>query len=779
MQRALVPTADSDWVLEEHGYEPLRESDIESRFAIGNGFLGVRGARAVSRGPMWVSWMHTFNWASWPRSYVAGLFDTPNIEPPVPALVPMADWLRVHVRLNGEPLQLRSGHMLSHCRILDMRRGVLIVDWHQRDPQDIVVRVRTLRLVSQAERAIGLQLLLLEVEEGGVEVTLEAEFDEAGLGLEVVRLEQDLGVWRTEQSGKGLGMASAAALQLGGRDLAPSALGPLKWSWSWTSVPGQLASFERFVTVVRSEDWHEDPGAAAREMLGRARRLGWHSVLAAHEAAWAERWRCSDVEVEGDGAAQQALRFAVYHLNSAANPEDERASIGARALTGDSYLGHVFWDTEIYLLPFYIMTWPAAARALLMYRYHTLNGARAKAARMGWRGAMYAWESADTGDETTPDQIIGQDGRSVDVLCGKQEQHISADVAYAVWHYWQATVDSAFLCDAGAEILLETARFWASRAQPEADGYRHIRGVIGPDEYHEQIDDNAYTNLMARWNIRRALEVAALLRERWPEHWVRLANRLGLGDAELGKWRDAAETLATGYDSRTGIFEQFTGFFGLDDVDLAQYSERTAAMEAVLGRERTRCSKAIKQADVVALLGLLPEEFDPPTTAANFRYYEPRCAHDSSLSRSMHALIAARLGDTELALRYFRESAAIDLADTAGGSAGGIHIGALGGLWQVVILGFAGLSWQGDTLSFEPQLPAEWSSLAFRLQWRSRRLKVRIEQPGRILNAALEAGETLTVVVGGEPHELALGRAIRVSAGSAVHDLSYTAERQR
>ena len=284
---------------------------------------------------------------------------------------------------------------------------------------------------------------------------------------------------------------------------------------------------------------------------------------------------------------------------------------------------------------------------------------------------------------------------------------------------------------------------------------------------------------MARWNIRRALEVAALLRERWPEHWLRLANRLGLGDAELGQWREAAETLATGYNSRTGIFEQFTGFFGLDDVDLAQYSKRTATMEAVLGRERTRGSKAIKQADVVALLGLLPEEFDQPTIAANFRYYEPRCAHDSSLSRSMHALIAARLGDTELALRYFRESAAIDLADTAGGSAGGIHIAALGGLWQVVILGFAGLSWQGDALSFEPQLPADWSSLGFCLQWRGRRLKVQIEQSGPILNATLEAGETLTVVVSGEPHELARGRAIRVSAGSAVHDPSLSAERQR
>ena len=214
------------------------------------------------------------------------------------------------------------------------------------------------------------------------------------------------------------------------------------------------------------------------------------------------------------------MRFAAYHLNSAANPADERVSIGARGLTGEDYHGHVFWDTEIYLLPFYTLTWPEAARALLMYRYRTIDGARAKAAGMGWRGAMYAWESADTGAETTPEHVEGPDGRIMPILCGRLEQHITADVAYAVWQYWQATRDEQFLLDAGAEILLETGRFWSSRAQPEADGYCHIRHVIGPDEYHEDIDDNAFTNVMARSNIRRALEIAALLCERWPDKWA-------------------------------------------------------------------------------------------------------------------------------------------------------------------------------------------------------------------------------------------------------------------
>ena len=323
---------------------------------------------------------------------------------------------------------------------------------------------------------------------------------------------------------------------------------------------------------------------------------------------------------------------------------------------------------------------------------------------MGWRGAFYAWESASGGEETTPDQAIGTDGTIVKILSGKEEEHISADVAYAVWHYWRATGDDGFLLDAGAEILFETARFWASRAQLEADGPRHIRDVEGPDEYHGHIDDNAFTNVMARWNLRHASEVAALLRESWPKRGAEITSGIALEDEELEEWRKAGETLATGLDVKSGLIEQFAGFFNLSEIDLAQYAGRTTTMDVVLGRERTQRSQVIKQADVVALLALLPEEFDRSSRLANFQYYEPRCDHGSSLSRTTHALVAARLGDTELALRYFREAASIDLADTAARSAGGVHIATLGGLWQVAVFGFAGLSLLDDAIAFDPQL---------------------------------------------------------------------------
>jgi len=311
-------------------------------------------------------------------------------------------------------------------------------------------------------------------------------------------------------------------------------------------------------------------------------------------------------------------------------------------------------------------------------------------------------------------------------------------------------------------MILETARFWSSRAQLEKDGCHHIRGVIGPDEYHEHIDDNAYTNVMARWNIRRGLDVAALLSERWPASWTRLSGSLELDQSELKQWLNVANTMATGLDPATGLFEQFAGYFALEDIDLSDYEGRTVPMDVVLGRERTQQSQVVKQADVVALLGLLPDAFPPGADAENFRYYAPRCGHGSSLSPAMHGLVAARLGDTETALRYFRQAAAIDLEDTHAGHDGGVHIAAQGGIWMLAVFGFAGLSLRDEGVAIEPHLPAGWRSLTFRAQWRGRRLKIKIDQDGQRLDATLESGEPMTLLVQGDEHALRRDHVLQV-----------------
>jgi trehalose/maltose hydrolase-like predicted phosphorylase len=760
MHEALTTTQDPGWVLTHEGYNILTESALESRFAFGNGFLGMRAARPVSRGPTWVSWLGYSRWASWPRCYVAGLFDLPNVEPPVPALVPVADWSRIRILLDREPLLAREGELRVGTRKLDMRRGLLLSAWTHRTPAGITFEGRELRLLSLADRAAGLQLMQFSLDRDGVDVRLEASFAMAGLGMEPVRLEQDLGGWRLEGTGRGVAMTGAATLRLGSDPLAPDRPFSLRWAWRWHSVAGQVAEFDRIVAVTRADTPQDDPAPSAGAALARSVALGWRAVLAAHEAAWHARWTASEIIIEGDDESQQAVRFAVYHLTSAANPDDDRVSIGARALTGDAYLGHVFWDTEIYLLPFYTAVWPEAARALLMYRFHTLPSARAKAAQSGFKGALYAWESADTGVETTPERVVTADGTVVEILTGRMEHHISADVAYAVWRYWRFTADDDFFLRAGAEILLETARFWASRAVAEADGRRHIRHVIGPDEYHEDVDDNAFTNLMARWNINRALEAMDLLRARWPDKAAALREKLAVTDNELADWRDAVARIVTGLDPATGVYEQFAGFHALEPLELAAYADRTVPIDVVIGRERTQRSQVVKQADVVALIALLPEEFHGAMAETNFRHYEPRCAHGSSLSAGMHALVAARLGDSAMALSYLRETAALDL-DLDPNSAGGVRIAGLGALWQAVMLGFAGLDLSGDTLGIDPKLPPQWRSMSFRVCWRGRSVAIHIAD--KTVKATLVEGEAMEVRIAAARRKLTPGATLRLS----------------
>jgi trehalose/maltose hydrolase-like predicted phosphorylase len=522
--------------------------------------------------------------------------------------------------------------------------------------------------------------------------------------------------------------------------------------------PREQALLCQGIAVAR-EDQGSNPDHEARVASGRLRASDMSALLEKHARAWDRRWAVSNVVIEGDQAAQEAMRFALYHLIAAANPHDERVSIPARALTGDDYMGHVFWDTEIFLLPFYTFTCPEAARALLMYRYHTLPAARDKAVQFGYQGALYAWESAGTGQEVTPTFYIRGDGHVVPIRCGMEEHHISADIAYAIWQYWQVTGDVGFLLEAGAEIVLETARFWASRAMPEEDGRYHIRGVIGPDEYHEGVDDNAYTNFMARWNLECGRQVAQLLQGRWPKRWAQLREQLNISLDDLGFWHEVAAQMAIDGDPATGLMEQFTGFFQLEPLDLAAYEPRLATMEALIGRERTERSQIIKQADVVMLLALHWDRFAPEVREANFRFYEERCDHASSLSPATHALVAARLGDVPLAERYFHQAAAIDLNDAMGNAAGGVHIAALGGLWQVAVFGFAGMSTESRGLAFDPHLPRGWTAMRFPVRWHRRLVYVRIERDPLTTTLTLRHGRPFTVRIGSVRHRLRRGEA--------------------
>jgi kojibiose phosphorylase len=383
-----------------------------------------------------------------------------------------------------------------------------------------------------------------------------------------------------------------------------------------------------------------------------------------------------------------------------------------------------------------------------MYRYHTIEGARHKARAMGYRGALYAWESTDTGEETTPPYInVPGLGRQA-VLTGIEEHHLASDIAYAIVQYRQASGDEPFFLEHGAEMLLEIARFWSSRAVMGDDGRHHILKVIGPDEYHESVDDNAYTNVMAQWTIRQGLAAAAELHARHPAHWQSLAMKLNITENELDDWRRVADNLVTGFDPATGLFEQFDGFYNLREVDLSGHDTADKTMDVKLGWEELQKTQILKQADVVMLMFLLWGSFPPAVREANFRFYEPRTAHDSSLSPSFHALVAARLNDMPMAERYLRQAARIDLDFTRkgwAGATGGVHIAALGGIWQALAFGFLGMRPSDAGLRFEPRIPSHWGSLRMPIAWRGSQLRVTARPDG--ITIAVESGAPATLAI--------------------------------
>ena len=782
----IAPTSDPRWRIVDEGLNIAREHEIESIFAISNGYLGTRGSLAEA------------NPFSTPATLIAGVYDVEEHSPDIPELVIMPDGMRLCAFVDGQPFEPGRGEILEHRRILDMRHGLFWREWRHRDPEGRIFRLRALRLASMADRHALVHSVAFTPENFAGRITLETRIEppprhETLPGVRAVRVQPKARGPAETPHGHQAAPAEApaadavadrasppdppadaqaptneAAKPEGPRNRAPAPIAltlhtpttgttvafastaTLRPEGSARSVQehpgddgrliqrihveveiGGIYRLDRYVSVFTSRDTGRPAEAAARH-LATLRRRGADALIADHVAAWKERWHAADVEIDGDEGAQRAIRFACYHLIAAANPEDERVSVPARALTGPSYSGHVFWDTEIYMLPFYIHTHPETARALLMYRWHTLPAAREKARAHGYRGAFYAWESAADGAEATPRRVLAPDGQIVTIRTGDLETHISADVAFGVWRYWRATGDDAFVLDAGAEILLETARFWASRGRFEDDGRFHIRNVIGPDEYHEDVDDNAYTNGMAAWNLQCAAHTAALLARRWPGRWDELRRKIHLEPDEPAEWRRMAAAMYLPIDPRTGLIEQFQGFFDLEEVDLAEFEPRTAPIDVILGRERTRRSQVLKQPDVLMLIALLWDRFPARVREANFRYYDQRTAHGSSLSPSIHALLAARLGDLATAERYFRQSAEIDLADNMGNAAGGVHAAALGGLWQAVVFGFAGTRFVGSRPSFDPHLPAGWRALRFRVRWRGVTYRVAIEAGGAV-----------------------------------------------
>ncbi|MGV0028375.1 beta-phosphoglucomutase [Phormidesmis priestleyi] len=713
----------TDWTLIETQWNPDRLHARETVFTIGNGYVGTRG-----------TFEEGYPRAT-PSTLIHGVYDSVPVM--YTELVNCPDWLPLSVNLNGERFRLEQGEILSYERQLDVRRGVLSRSVQWRSPNGKTIDLKFERFASLADQhVLALRCQITPIDFSGyieVQASLNGYPENQGFNHWewLNQGKADQGVWlqvRTRSSRIELGMASGMTISGAEASLQVTSVpGYPTLTSGFMATTGQTVTIENVITVFTSKQV-ESPVQTAQAKL--ADLPTYNELLKAHEQAWSQVWQTSDVVIEGDTRAQLAIRYNLFQLLIAAPRQDDRVSIPAKTLSGFGYRGHVFWDTEIFLLPFFTYTQPAIAKNLLTYRYHTLPGARRKAAYYGYKGAMFAWESADTGDEVTPRWALPTDPYAEDVRiwCRDREIHISADVSYATWYYWQATGDDEWMRDYGAELILDTAVFWRSRVEWNTKKeYYEIREVIGADEYHEHdVHNSTFTNRMAQWNLEKAVYVFDWLFHTYPDKAIELQQKLQLTSERRSRWEDIVKNIWIPYDEKTGLIEEFEGFFKLEDINLADYEPRTKSMQSILGIDGANKRQVLKQPDVLMLLYLMRQSqefpYDLEILQTNWDYYAPRTdiTYGSSLGPAIHAILASDLGDSQEAYDRFMQAAMVDLEDVRGNAAEGIHGASAGGIWQAVVWGFAGVKLTKDGPIANPHLPPNWTRLKFKLHWRGK-----------------------------------------------------------
>jgi len=714
----------------------------ETLFALGNGYIGLRGTHEEGGA------------AGLEGSYLNGFYENEAIHYPENAYglartnefmlnVPNAKCIALTVE--GERFGFETGTVLAYERSLDFRKGVLERTLEWESPAGHRVRIDSRRLVCFGRKhvaAIEYRVTALNFA-GRVEIASRIDSEVTNLqagddprvgsavtGPALSTLERaanpegELLLQRTRNSGFLLasGIRHACTVASVGRDGSHVFGAGLR--------EGESLTLHKFIAYVSSRDVEEAgvPGVA-QEQLAHAARDGF-AHLVAEQGVYLDRfWREADVRIEGDDALQQGVRFNQYHLLQSVG-RDGRTNIAAKGVTGEGYEGHYFWDTEIYVFPFFLFSRPEIARALLQYRYNGLPKARERARQMSHAtGALYPWRT-----------IAGEEC-SAYYPAGTAQYHINADVAYSIRLYLLATGDFDFIAEYGAEIVLETARIWTGIGSYDRAGRFCINEVTGPDEYTALVNNNYYTNAMARMHMRFAADMAGRLRAERPADYARVAAAIGLQESEIAAWRAASAAMRLPYDAALGIHEQDDSFLSKKPWDFAstpkdKYPLLLHYHPLVIYRHQV-----CKQADVVLALLLLSDEFSLEDKRRDFDFYERVTTHDSSLSSCIFSMIANEVGYADKAYHYFMETARLDLDNTHANTEYGVHTAAMAGTWLGVAYGFAGMRLTGAGLRFAPTLPGKWNSYRFQVHVQGALLAVSVDAGG--VQYRLADGESL------------------------------------
>jgi kojibiose phosphorylase len=769
---------DSPWTLTEDSV-PIDDMHVhETLLTLGNGYLGSRGVFEEGLA------------GGYAGTYLAGIYD--NDDTASSEIVNLPNPMALQVMLDGDFLSPPQFQMESHRRDLDFRHAILHRETTYQGASIGRIAYRSLRFFSLDDIHLGAQRAWLRPLDQDAEVLVRATIDCTTLNevrassrsvqhyevvaVEALEPEMLLVLVRTLSSDIQVGFAlslsgwvsEGAALRSSLRHRRIADFPALELSFR--AQAGHEYRFDRFVSTYTSRDT-EEVREACRAKLLSARERGVDVALGAHKARWEKVWESAHLEIEGQDRVQEAMRFNQYHLLIASPLSEEiDASIPAKTLSGEWYKGHIFWDTEIYALPFFIFSQPEAARNMLLYRYRRLDAARENAARLGYEGALWPWESASSGLDETPDWWVNFDGSKIPVYNREREHHIAGDVIYALANYHRVTGDEIFMLQQGAEMVFETARFWASRVTlNESSGEYEIRKVIGPNEFQESVNNNAYTNYLARWTLQYAADLFARLEREHGADLDSLAKRIDLHGTEVDSWRDVASHIAfrVGPD---GLIEEFDGYFDLRDVVVREWDENgIPAWPEEVDLAQVKETQLIKQADVVLLLTLFPDAFSDEQRRVNLDYYEPRTTHKSSLSPPSYAILAAQLGEVSRAYKYCMPSVRVDLGDIHGNTDKGMHAAAIGGAWQMLAHGFGGI-WVGERgLQIWPRLPQGWRRLSLRLWYQGALLACAMSSDRvelKMLEEARQSTGDLEVEIFGRPNRLPAAGELIVEAGS-------------
>ena len=750
-----------NWIVSEIKFEEKYIGKTEAIFALGNGYIGLRSANEE-------------RYLNEKRDlFISGTFNKAN-KNEVTELPNVADVTEIEIFINGKHLMLNASNNKEYVKYLNLKTGELNRTFVYLDEEGNEYSLKFNRFVAQDR----LHVIVNRVEitplsktanirfisgiNGQVTNTGSQHFNEGEKRVYEYKYIQML--QETSESCITFIQNSAHNIYINGDKIEEKPelsidRRKVTISNNYDLTQGQTLVIEKFSNIYTTRDITsenltiEQIRDASLDEIKEISNMSYEILFNSNKEVWSNYWNDQNIVIEGNDYDQLAIRFAQYHLKVMTPSHDNRCGIAAKGLSGEGYKGHSFWDTEIFILPFYTYSKPEIARKLLEYRYLSIGGARKKAKDNGYEGAMYPWESAWLEDgEVTPvwGAVDIVTGKSTKIWSGFIEQHITSDITFAIWQYYMVTNDEDFMEKYGYEIMFDTAIFWASRLEWDEIKQRyHINEVIGPDEYKEHVDNDAFTNWLAYWTIETAINYYNKLKESNSEVIRKLESKLSLQNAMENWTTKLPKIYLPEPRDLDNVIPQNDTFLSLEDIDLTKYKnqEHIGSMFKDYNLDQVNKIQVVKQADVVMLLYLLEHKFSKEVKKANYDYYEKRTLHDSSLSLSTHSILASDIDEKDLAYKLFQEATKIDLGENMKTSDHGIHAASLGGLWQIVVNGFGGLRMVGGNLRINPKLPENWSRLSFSFMWKGNKLDIELTKEGIKIEVKDEMLEEIEILV--------------------------------